>query len=907
MNVSRISIKTKGLLIVLTFSVIISAFTFYQSVKLSNANFEEIVNNKLTVATILTKEFIGKDFHDSIVNPRSLSEESYNKIANKLNNICNELDIQYLWSLLKINNNFVFTTASASDKILEKITQPKFFEIYRNSKFLNKIINKGIKSREVIQNKWGNFEAVLIPFVDSRGRSYIFGAAVNTEKYQTQATEYRNRQLISNTIFMLILTILAYFFFNFLVSPLTIIISNIQKIATGEFDFNKRNWAKEYNELAKNINFMYSEINDTYHTISIQEKDLRTTLMCIGDGVIVTDKNGIITRINNEAIKLTGWDKDDAKGMSLQDVFKIYDTKTNSNFSHPLEQVLISGKTIKLNRSIMLVSMKGTEYHISGVIAPILTDRIVTGTVLSFKNLTLEDQQAYKIRQNHEIMLDVLKLSKIAYWEYNVSDDTFWVSKEIIELYGIEEISEGNIDAHLLVSKYFDRNNTTYKTYDKIKESITSKKPFRSMHEVLNFKTNKPLFFDAAATPILNAKGDVEKLIGLTKDITEHKSLTHQLYHSQKLDAVGQLAGGVAHDFNNMLGGIIGFAELLLGNIQNDEKLQSYCNNIINISENAANLTSQLLSFARKDKSISTPVSIHKTIDSAITLLKRSINKGINIKTCYNASSDIVIGDPAQIESIIINLGINSRDAIENSGTITIVTDLAELSPSFCKLSDFDIEPGNYIVIKILDNGTGMNGETIEHIFEPFFTTKSAGKGTGLGLSVIHGIIAAHKGLINVYSELGKGTEFKIYLPINSDTIHSKSVDSTHSDDYHGTEGILLVDDEEVIRNMCKALLEDLGYNIFTAENGLKAIEIFTKYQNDISVVILDVVMPVMGGMECLKELKAINPDIKIIMASGFSRSETSSDFIHNGATDFIDKPYRQIVLAKAIKKSLEK
>lgn len=906
MNVSRISIKTKVLLMVLTFGIIVTTFTFYQSAKLSNANYEEIINNKLTIATTLAKEFIGENFHNSLQNKNSLSQERYDKITNVLHNICNEFDIQFIWSILKVNNNFVFTTAASSDEIFKKKDYPKFFQVHSNSKIYNEIIKKGIKSRELIQNKWGDFEAVLIPFVDSTGRSYILGAAVDKKIYQAQAAKYRNKQLINNVIFMLVLTILAYLLIIFLVRPLTIIISNIQQIATGEFNFNKKKWASEYYELAKNINFMYSEINDTYHTIRMQEKDLRTTLMCIGDGVIVTDKDGTVTRINNEAIKLTGWDKDIAKGKPIQDIFKIYDTNAYNKFYHPFEQVLISGKTVELNRTIMLVSRESTEYHISGIIAPILADKVITGTVLSFKNLTTEDAQADKIRQNHEIMLEVLRLSKIAYWEYNIADDTFWISKEIVALYGIEEIDEGNIDAHLLISKYFD-NNTIYNTYNELKEAIVNKKPFRSVHEVLNINTNKPHFFDAVATPILNAKGDVEKFIGLTKDITEHKLLTHQLYHSQKLDAVGQLAGGVAHDFNNMLGGIIGFAELLLGNIQNDEKLKSYCNNIINTGENAANLTSQLLSFARKGKDISTPISIHKTIDSAITLLKRSINKRINIKTYYHASSDIVIGDPSQIESVLINLGINSRDAIEDSGTITFITELTELSSSFCKLSDFDVEPGSYIVIKILDNGYGMNGDTIEHIFEPFFTTKDEGKGTGLGLSVIHGIVTSHKGLINVYSELGKGTEFKIYLPLNSNTIHTQNLSSVHSENYRGNEGVLLVDDEEIIRNMCKALLEDLGYKIFTAENGLNALDVYNKHKNDISIVVLDVVMPVMGGMECLKELITLNPDIKVIMASGFSRSETSSDFISTGAADFIDKPYRQLTLAKAIKKALNK
>ncbi len=905
MKITRMKVKTQVLLLVLIVSIVAYIFLIQRGRSWSNSYYNSITDSKLSTAITVSREFIGTDFHDKITDKNSVTPEEYNRIATTFQHICHDLGLKYIWSALKINDTIVFTTATPNITKNKQRLIPYFFEAVPQQKLYNEVISSGHKSQKRFDSRWGEIEATMIPYTDSRGYSYVFCAALDDMKYRHEIASLFRQHLIYGSILILSLMILAYLFISFLVRPLTLITSNIQKVATGEFNYKKSNWASEYLALANSISIMYSEIKDNYSTIQMQEKDLKTTLMCIGDGVIVTDKEGKITRINKEAIKLTGWNKTESKGIKVETIFRIYDSQNSNYDATPLQTVLSTGKTKVLERNIMLISKTGSECHISGIIAPIITDERVTGAVISFKNLTPEDQQAEKIRQNHEIMLDILRLSKIAYWEYNVKADNFWVSREFVNIFGIDEIEEGIIDSDTLLKKYFD-NNTNCNTLNEINEAVTQKQSFRSAHEVLNINTGQPLFFDAAAIPILDPEGNIEKLIGLTKDITEYKTLTHQLYHSQKLDAVGQLAGGVAHDFNNMLGGIIGFAELLMNNIKGDDKLLSYCNSIINTGENAAKLTSQLLSFARKGQNISTPMSVHKTIDSAIALLNRSFDKKINISKQLGATVDTIIGDPSQIESVIINMGINSRDALGINGTILITTELTELSPSFCKISTFKIDPGSYIIIKIIDNGSGMDGETMNHIFEPFFTTKDEGKGTGLGLSVIHSIITAHKGMINAYSELGKGTEFKIYLPL-CEKVHINDIsNSKTSENYFGNEGILLVDDEEIIRNMGTALLEDLGYTVYTAENGARALEIYKENRKKIALVVLDVVMPIMGGMECLKKLKTLNPDIKVIIASGFSRSDTSSDFKKNGAADFIDKPYRQITLAEAIKKALQ-
>ena len=905
MKISRIKINTQVLLLVILLGILISAFILSLVTECSNSNCNSLIKNTLQTAITLSRDFIGKDYHDKITSKNSISEKEYSRIATKYQEICADLPLKYILSILLLpDDTLVITTATPPEKTIDqKHRMPAFFSPASNQKIFLKAIMHHHPIRSTLINEWGNNEIIIIPYTDSHGRSYAFCAGLDSTYYREISGKILDKHLISGIILILCIMLICYIFFFILIRPLTFITSNIQKIAAREYDYTKSKWAREYIELSDSIHFMYSEINDSYHTIRMQEENLHTTLMCIGDGVIVTDERGNITRINSEAVRLTGWKKENAIGQNFYSIFKTYDKKESDSKNRQLDIVLLSGKTIKLSSNTMLIAKNNKEFHISGILAPIITNNIVIGTVITFKNLTTEDQQAEKIRQNHEIMLDLLKLSRIAYWEYNVADNTFWISSDIASLYSIEEIAEGLIAGDLFIDKYLDSDHSLKSLRLELQTAIADKKPFRLVKEFTNPQTEQSIFFDAAATPILNSEGNVSKFIGLTKDITEYKILTHQLYHSQKLDAVGQLAGGVAHDFNNMLGGIIGFAELLLNYLKDNEKLASYCNNIISTGENAAKLTSQLLSFARKGKSISTPVNIHKIIDSAIILLKRSFNKAITIEKKYNAEADTIIGDPSQIESVIINLGINARDAITENGKISIITELTELNDNFCAETDSGINSGTYILVKIKDNGSGMDEVTLEHIFEPFFTTKEEGKGTGLGLSVIHGIITAHKGFIEVSSEPGKGSEFRLYLPLSCTAPTELELSTKDKiNNYTGNEGILLVDDEEIIQNMTTALLHNLGYKVFIASNGEAALKLYREHQQEIAAVILDVVMPVMGGMTCLKQLREINPQVKVIIASGFSRSETSSDFINNGAAAFIDKPYRQLTLAKTLK-----
>ena len=407
---------------------------------------------------------------------------------------------------------------------------------------------------------------------------------------------------------------------------------------------------------------------------------------------------------------------------------------------------------------------------------------------------------------------------------------------------------------------------------------------------------------DDSAAPIRNESGEMIGIVLIFRDITEQKSLENQLQQSRKMDAIGQLAGGVAHDFNNMLAGILGAAELL--KIKVDQKHHRMVDLIINAAERAAQLTEKLLSFSRKGKVESTPIDVHLALDSAIAILERSIDKRISLKTNFTEENSNVIGDLSQLQNVFLNLGINASHAIAGEGEIVFSTEIITLSQEQCGTSSFEISPGAYIQVSVRDTGCGIPIENLQKIFEPFFTTKSQGKGTGLGLAAAYGAVHQHKGSISVYSEIDKGSVFNIYLPL---TDAEMPVDSVVENVTQGQGTILLIDDELIIRSTAELMLQRLGYTVLLGEDGADGLAVYLENRSEIDLVILDMIMPKMDGRECFHKLKQLDPDVKIILASGFSRESDLDGLKEDGLKGFLRKPFRMSELSSHCTKFIVK
>jgi CheY-like chemotaxis protein len=348
-----------------------------------------------------------------------------------------------------------------------------------------------------------------------------------------------------------------------------------------------------------------------------------------------------------------------------------------------------------------------------------------------------------------------------------------------------------------------------------------------------------------------------------------------------------------------MLSGILGAAELLAERLGDDQKNQRFTKMIIQTAEKAAQLTGKLLVFSRKGSFVSEPTDMHRIVNEAVDIFKHSFDRRISVICHLDAEKPVVLGDPGQLQNAIMNLGINSRDAMPHGGEIVISSHNEVLDDDYCASSQFNLSPGPHLVISVKDNGSGMPKEVISKIFEPFFTTKQQGKGTGLGLAAVYGAIRDHRGAITAYSEVGTGSEFHLYLPIiNADDEHASDQSDTIN---HGGGCVLLVDDEEVIRNTTEAMLESIGYEVMTAADGQEATEIYYKYIHKINVVILDVVMPRMNGEDAFREIRKINPAAKVIISSGFTQDTMIKQLDKEGLNAFIKKPYRKAKLAQTL------
>jgi two-component system, cell cycle sensor histidine kinase and response regulator CckA len=416
-------------------------------------------------------------------------------------------------------------------------------------------------------------------------------------------------------------------------------------------------------------------------------------------------------------------------------------------------------------------------------------------------------------------------------------------------------------------------------------------------------KDGTPIWMLVSASLVENDQGGAT-ILATAFDITQWKELGEQLRQSQKMEAVGRLAGGVAHDFNNMLQIINGYSELVIDELPPQDPLRSHVHEIKNIVERAAGLTRQLLAFSRQQVLAPQVLDLNIAIANLSKMLRRLIGEDVELFVTEGRPLSRVKADPGQIDQVIMNLAVNARDAMPQGGKLTIETSNVEIDATYA-LAHFPMTPGRYVMIAVNDTGCGMDAETQARIFEPFFTTKDKGKGTGLGLATVYGIIKQSGGFIWVESEVGKGTTFKVFLPPAGEApaIHERKADSAK---IHGTETVLLVEDEEYVRSLVRRSLESKGYAVLEARNGQEALHVAKQHEGPIHLLITDVVMPGMSGRELSENLAPLRPDMKTLFMSGY----TDDSILHHGILQsggtLLQKPFTAEALASKVRQVLE-
>jgi two-component system, cell cycle sensor histidine kinase and response regulator CckA len=448
-----------------------------------------------------------------------------------------------------------------------------------------------------------------------------------------------------------------------------------------------------------------------------------------------------------------------------------------------------------------------------------------------------------------------------------------------------------------------DQEKVTQAASEALANGVGKRIEYRMMHKDGTWRT-----LESTASTISGTTEVPGKLVIVNRDITGRRQLEDQFRQSQKMEAVGRLSGGIAHDFNNLLGLIIGYAEILQEQIGPDEAQRSSVEEILNAGRRAAALTRQLLAFSRQQVLEPKVLDLNAVIVDVKKMLDRMIGEDVQMTTRLDPNLSHIKTDQGQIEQVLMNLAVNARDAMPGGGKLVIETQNTQIDDAFARRYPYPVQTGPYVLLTVSDSGVGMDAATQARVFEPFFTTKEKGKGTGLGLSTVYGVVKQSGGYIDIQSELGVGTTFKIYLPRVEAAVETggDALPQGVKDSQQGAETILVVEDEEALRKLARNILAAYGYTVLEAEDGPHALEISKRFRGAINLMLTDVIMPGMNGPSLAQQITQQRPEIKVVYMSGYTGQVFNKDAVLNPGSIFVQKPFTREALAKKIREALD-
>ncbi|NOZ11223.1 MAG: PAS domain-containing protein [Gammaproteobacteria bacterium] len=707
--------------------------------------------------------------------------------------------------------------------------------------------------------------------------------------------------LLSNALKTTLVAAFIYFIFARLVTRHLSHISEFtlnDKTSTLETPLSLDRTTKKTDEfeiVVSSINKLRYRLHKHIEELNKEKLYLSQTLNSIGDAVITTDIKGNVTRMNPVAERLTGWEFEEANGRSLKDVFPIIDATTHEPIKNPVESVMATGKVIYLSNHTTLVSKNGIERQIADSAAPIRDENKILGMVLVFNDVT----EQYRLRKiaakNKRDLQAVMDNYPAVIYIKDTKGLFIFINKEFEK------------QVHI---KYADILGKTL--YDVFPRDIADDMQHNdsevlSQRCALESEEIAPLedglhTFRSVKFPLFDSDGNIYAVCGISTDITERKKQAEQLRHAQKMDALGKLTGGIAHDYNNLLGIIMGYAEQLGNQLDQESKSAKYVYNIQRAAKRGKKLTKKLLAFSRQKTPNATVLDINGLLREQQLMLEKTLTA--KIKLTLNLAPDLwpTWVDSGDLEDAIINMSINAMHAMEEGGELTISTSNEQLNTM--KAGLLHLDENDYVALSITDTGCGMDDATKERIFDPFYTTKGE-QGTGLGLSQVYGFVERSGGAIKVHSKLGHGSCFTLYFPRTYKTATGTPISTTNTErNLNGSECLLVVDDEQALVGLACEILAAHGYRVLTANDGEQALAVLEK--ETVDLVITDVIMPNMGGYQLAAKVQQRYPHIKLQMVSGFADGQENNienDALHQ---NILHKPYTSNLLLTHVRSLLD-
>jgi PAS domain S-box-containing protein len=612
------------------------------------------------------------------------------------------------------------------------------------------------------------------------------------------------------------------------------------------------------------------------------EEELRTSLKELADIkfaldessiVAITDQTGVIRYVNDKFCEISKYSREELLGQDHRIINSSFHPK---EFIRNLWTTIASGNVWK--GELRNLAKDGSIYWVDTTIVPFLNDKGKPYQYVAIRNDITERKRGEEQLREQATLLDN---AQDAILVRDLEDKILFWNKSAERIYGWKkhEVLGRNIREIVYI------NNIGQ--YDDAKRAVLRKGEWKGELRQLT-KDGKDIIAESRWTLVRGERGEPKSVLVINTDVSEKRRIEAQFLRAQRMESIGTLASGIAHDFNNLLSPILMSIQLLNDRIS-DEDGRRLLAMLQASAERGASLVKQVLSFARGVQGERITLQTRHLIKEIVKILKDTLPKSIEVE--YEASEDlsVVAGDATQLHQVLMNFCVNARDAMPDGGKLTIKATNVEIDQSYARMN-LEAKPGRFVMISIADNGSGIPSHIVHKIFEPFFTTKEQGKGTGLGLSTALGIVKGHGGFINVYSEAGRGSQFKIYLPVAETpfTVQAESSDSVPLG--HG-QLILVVDDEVAIREITKGTLETYGYRALTAADGTEAIALYAQHKDEIRVVLTDLMMPYMDGPVTIRALRKLNPHVKIIASSGLADNGKLAE-VNGGVQSFLPKPY---------------